>query len=133
MSNEHRFACGSCNRPLSREDFIEALRNGEKLGPHGIAPVCDVCRDRKAKGLPVERHGEKAKCREEGCPDGDAHVVICLDCKKPVLVENRLAPADAATDYTIHRERKDGLFPHGGHHYACGNEGAHPRLEENQA
>ena len=52
MSDEHRFACGSCDRPLSREEFIEALRNGEKLGPHGVSPLCGLCRERKEKALP---------------------------------------------------------------------------------
>ncbi len=119
MSDTHRFACGRCNRPLSREEFIEALRNAEKLGPHGVSPVCDVCRERKAKGLPIERHGAKALCREDTCVESP-HPVICIHCEKPVLAEDNLGPADGCEP-----NRSAGTFDHGGRHFACSNERAH--------
>ena len=119
--------CATCDRPLTRDEYMVALRKDLPPGGGWAASVCDECRARESKGLPIERHGERAPCLDEYCPE-HPHVVICPDCEKPVLMTDRLGTAMPEPSYGIHRKKMDGLFPHGGHHYACSNGRAHARL-----
>ncbi len=117
---DREFRCASCNRVVREEEFFEGIR--KNAGPRGAwgAPVCEDCRSREAKGLPIERQGEKAICQIDGCPDGERHPVICVHCEMAVLAGNDIGPVDGCEP-----NRQAGTFDHGPRHYACSNERAH--------